>query len=59
MDSNRDAITRDITTLCFYMQGSISFNDAWLLSVKQRRIMSDVIDKHYSAMSGKTNNKLI
>ena len=59
MSKNKKTITSDISKLCFYMQGSVSFNDAWELSVDQRRIMSKVIEQHYSDMNGKGNNRLI
>jgi hypothetical protein len=58
MSRNRDIITNDLGTLVFYMQGSISFNDSWLLSAQQRKILGKVVEKHYSEMSGKGNNKL-
>lgn len=59
MERNRHAITKDIATLAFYMQGGLSFEDGHLLSADQRSAMSKVIEKHYEAASGKTNSKLI
>lgn len=58
MERNRSVIETDISTLVFYMQGGLDYNDAWLLTTKQRKSMSTVIEKHYEAMSGNKNNKL-
>lgn len=43
-----------MATLVFYMQGGVSYNDAWLLTLQQRKIMHDVIEKHYKAMNPST-----
>ena len=59
MEQNRTVIQNEIATLVFYMQGGLDYNDAFLLSSDQRRVMSKVVEKHYSAMSGKDNNRLI
>ena len=59
MEKNRTAITTELVTLSFYMEGGISFNDAHYLSSEQRSIMSKVIEKHYSAMSNKKGGNLI
>lgn len=58
MNKNREAIDADIMTLVFYMKGGISYNDAWLLTTDQRKRMFGVIEKHYSALSGKDKNQL-
>lgn len=59
MERNRKAIQNEIATLAFYMQGGLSYNDAFMLSAEQRMIMSKIIEKHYEAMSGKANSRLI
>jgi len=51
MESNRELIETDIASLVFYMQGGITYNDAWLLTLDQRKIMSKVIEKHYASMN--------
>ena len=51
MESNRKLIETDIASLVFYMQGGITYNDAWLLTMDQRKIMSKVIEKHYASMN--------
>lgn len=58
MERNRSIIESDISTLVFYMQGGLDYNDAWMLTQKQRKSMTVVIEKHYEAMSGSKNNKL-
>jgi len=58
MEKNRNIIDQDIMTLVFYMQGGISYNDAWLLTSDQRQRMSKVVEKHYEAMSGSKKNML-
>lgn len=59
MERNRKAIQHEISMLVFYMQGGIDYDQAHLLSADQRRIMSKIIEKHYEAMNGKNNSKLI
>jgi hypothetical protein len=51
METNRKTIESDIATLTFYMQGGLNYNDAWMLTIEQRQIMSKVIEKHYEAMN--------
>ena len=59
MERNKNAINQDIATLVFYMQGGLDFNDAHLLSIEQRKVLSKVIEKHQEAVSGKPNSRLI
>lgn len=59
MESNRKAITQEVGTLTFYMQGGISFDDAHQLSAEQRKILSKVIEKHYASMSPQKGGNLI
>jgi hypothetical protein len=58
MERNRSTIENDISTLVFYMQGGLDYNDAWLLTLSQRKNMSSIIEKHYSAMSGNKKQML-
>lgn len=58
MDKNRKVIESDISTLVFYMNGGLDYNDAWLLTNDQRRGMSKIIEKHYDAMNPKKSNQL-
>jgi hypothetical protein len=60
MERNRKAITNEMASLTFYMNGGLNFDDAYLLSTEQRSIMAKVIEKHYEAQSGKpSSGKLI
>ena len=59
MDSNRKAITQEVGTLTFYMQGGLSFDDAHQLSAEQRKILGKVIEKHYSSMNPQKGGNLI
>ena len=51
METNRKLIETEIATLVFYMQGGVAYDDAWLLNLQQRKIMHEVIEKHYKAMN--------
>ena len=59
MDKNRQAITHELAMLSFYMQGGLSFNDAHMLSSKQRSILAKVIEKHYEAMDPKKKGGML
>ena len=58
MDRNRGVIEVDIATLTFYMKGGLDFNDAWLLTAKQRKQMAGIIEKHYEAQNPNKKNML-
>ncbi len=58
MERNRSTIENDISTLVFYMQGGLDYNDAWLLTLSQRKNMSLIIEKHYEAMNGNKKQML-
>lgn len=53
MADNRAALTRDITTMVYYYNGGIPYNDAWMMSSFERTTAIEVVDKHYQKMSGK------
>ena len=59
MEQNRKAITNELATLAFYMQGGLTFNDAHMLSYEQRVILSKVIEKHYEAMDPKKKGGML
>ena len=54
MENNRKLIETEMATLVFYMQGGLNYDDSWLLTLQQRKIMHDVIEKHYKAMNPST-----
>ena len=33
------------------MNGGLDLNDAWLLTIDERKRMSDIVAKHYEAMN--------
>jgi len=55
MSRNRKIIQDEIATLVYYMNGGLDYDDAWVLTSEQRKIMSRVIEKHYNAMNPKNN----
>lgn len=59
MEKNRAIVHNDIANLIFYMQGGVDINDAYCLSIQQRKIMNKVIEKHYEKMNGTQGKRLI
>jgi len=51
MSKNTHTIEKDIATLVYYMNGGLNYNDAWLLTHNQRKVMIKVIEDHYKAMN--------
>lgn len=39
LESNRNGIEIDINSLVYYMNGGLDYNDAWLLTLEQRKNM--------------------
>ena len=58
MERNRKAMQHELGTLAFYMQGGLTYEDAYLLNAEQRRTLSKIIEKHYDAVNGR-EGKLI
>jgi hypothetical protein len=58
LDTNRSIIETDINTLVYYMNGGLDYNDAWLLTLEQRKRMSQVIQRHFDAMNPKKGSQL-
>jgi len=58
LKSNREIIDTDIGNLVYYMNGGLDYNDAWLLTVDQRRSLMTVIQKHFDAMNPKKGSML-
>lgn len=59
MDHNRELIHTDMATLVFYMNGSLDFNDAYCLSMQQRKIMAKVVKEYRESQSPKSGGRLI
>lgn len=51
MNKNVNIIEKDIASLVYYMNGGLNYNDAWLLTHNQRKVMIKVIEDHYKAMN--------
>jgi hypothetical protein len=43
LDKDAKAIKQDLLTLCWFMRGSISYDEASYLSVEERQIISKII----------------
>jgi len=58
MERNRSIINEEITTLVYYMNGGLDYNDAWMLTEPQRKGFSKVIERHFKAMNPKGPQQL-
>ncbi len=58
LDSNKLIIESDVNTLVYYMNGGLDYNDAWLLTIEQRKRMTQVIQRHFDAMNPKKGSQL-
>jgi len=47
MEKLRKSIEEEVATLVYYMNGGLSYVDAYNLSMEQMRTLSEVITKHY------------
>lgn len=55
---NRLIIEEDVATLVYYMNGGLNYNDAWLLTREQRKVMTHVIERHFKAMNPNAKQQL-
>jgi uncharacterized SAM-dependent methyltransferase len=44
---NIGLIEQDVNQLVFHMQGGLDYDDAFLLTADQRKLMAKMIQKHY------------
>jgi hypothetical protein len=58
MVKNQDLIEQDVSSLVFHMQGGLDYDDAWLLTTEQRRLMAKIIQKHYDDQNPNKKNLL-
>lgn len=49
MEASAKALKQETLQLCWYMRGSISYDDAMLLSLDERNIISDIVKKNMEA----------
>jgi len=47
------AITKEVAEICFYMNGSITWDQAWNLTSKQKTIIRKIIKDNMELMSNK------
>jgi hypothetical protein len=40
------ALTKEILEICWYMRGGISMDEAWSLTMEDRRIIRDIIQQN-------------
>jgi hypothetical protein len=43
MSNEAKAIKKDLLQTCWYMRGSITYDDAMMLSVEERNLINDII----------------
>jgi hypothetical protein len=58
LNKNQSLIESDIASLVFHMNGGLDFDDAYLLTADQRRMMAIMIQKHYDAQNPKKQSQL-
>ena len=58
MSRNVDAIESDVNSLVFHMNGGLDYDDAWLLTLDQRRKIVNMIQKHYDAQNPNKKQQL-
>ena len=58
LNRNQISIESDIASLVFHMNGGLDFDDAYLLTADQRRMMATMIQKHYDAQNPKKQSQL-
>jgi hypothetical protein len=46
LDKDAKAIRRDLLQICWFMRGSITYDDAAMLSFEDRQIISEIIKKN-------------
>lgn len=46
MDRESKALKEDLLAMCWFMRGSITYDDAMLLSTNERKTISKIIDKN-------------
>lgn len=42
-DRESKALRKDLLTLCWYMRGSVTYDDAMMLSYEERQIINDIV----------------
>ena len=51
-DKDSKAIRKDLLSMCWYMRGSISYDEAMMLSLEEREIISRIIKDNLETTKG-------
>lgn len=57
MEKQRQRIEKDLAVLVFYMQGGLSYTDAYQLNNDQVKYLSDSISEHYEKQNSMMNSR--
>lgn len=57
MEKDRKQIEKQLAMVAFYMQGGLSFMDAYKLSMDQITMIMDVISEHYDKVNQVSSTK--
>jgi hypothetical protein len=57
-NTNINLIEQDVNALVFHMQGGLDYDDAFLLTADQRRLMVKMIQKHYDDQNPNKKSQL-
>ena len=55
LESSSSNIERQITEICYHMNGGITWTEAWILSPQQRNNVIEFLNKLHEKASGKEN----
>jgi hypothetical protein len=58
MNKNVHAVEADINSLVFHMNGGLDYDDAFLLTIDQRRNMANMIQQHYDSQNPNKKSQL-
>ena len=58
MNKNILAVESDINSLVFHMNGGLDYDDAFLLTIDQRRNMANMVQKHYESQNPNKKSQL-
>ena len=53
LNSEADALNKEVTEMVIYAQGSLSFDDVWSMSLPQRQLTAKTINNYFKAQAGK------
>jgi hypothetical protein len=56
MEQERKHIEKELAVLVYYMQGGLSYTDAYHISLEQMKHLSDAVVEHYEKQNSVMNN---